>query len=221
MWVFLYQEMLQYSADANWVSYNLLWHCPSDPTELSLVVLPTLKIPIASPRLSPTFLLCCSVTKLSPVLCDPMDCSMPGFPVLWYLLDFAQTHVHWVGDAIQPSHPCVPFSSCPSSSPSSGPFPMSPFFSSGQSIEASPCLSYEYSGLIYFRIDSFELLAVQGTKESSQAPQFKSIISSVRTLCYVPTHIHNSYWKNHSFDYKGPLRWLRHRLLQALPAPDP
>ena len=138
---------------------------PQGSRSLSLVVLPTLKIPIGSPRLSPKFLLCCSVTKLRPILCDPVDCSMPGFPVLWYLLDFAQTHVHWVGDAIQPSHPRVPFS-CPSSSPSSGPFPMSPFFSSGQSIDASPCLSYEYWGLIYFRIDSFELLAVQGTLKS-------------------------------------------------------
>ena len=38
-------------------------------------------------------------------LCNPMDCSMPGFPVLYYLLEFAQTHIHWVSDAIQPSHP--------------------------------------------------------------------------------------------------------------------
>ena len=48
---------------------------------------------------------CCSVTKLCPVLCDPMDYSTPGFPVLCYLPEFAQTHVHSVGDAIQPSHP--------------------------------------------------------------------------------------------------------------------
>ena len=48
---------------------------------------------------------CCSVTQLCPTLCDPMDCSMPGFPVLHYLLELAQTHVHWVDDAIQPSLP--------------------------------------------------------------------------------------------------------------------
>ena len=42
---------------------------------------------------------------LSPTLCDPMDYSMPGFTVLHYLLEFAHTHVHWVSDAIQPSHP--------------------------------------------------------------------------------------------------------------------
>ena len=47
----------------------------------------------------------CWVTKSRPTLCDPMDCSTPGFPVLHYLPEFAQTHVHWVGDGIWPSHP--------------------------------------------------------------------------------------------------------------------
>ena len=47
----------------------------------------------------------CSVTKLCLALHDPMDCSMPSFPVFHYLLEFAHIHVHWVGDAIQPSHP--------------------------------------------------------------------------------------------------------------------
>ena len=47
---------------------------------------------------------CFSVHQSYPTLCDPMDRSTPGFPVLRYLLEFAQTHVHWVGDAIQPSH---------------------------------------------------------------------------------------------------------------------
>ena len=46
---------------------------------------------------------CCSVN-----LCDPMDCSTPGLPVLHHLPEFAQTHAHWVGDAIQPSHPLSP-----------------------------------------------------------------------------------------------------------------
>ena len=48
---------------------------------------------------------CCSVSQLCPTLCDPMDCSMSGFPVLHYLPELAQTHVHWVGDAIQPTSP--------------------------------------------------------------------------------------------------------------------
>ena len=43
---------------------------------------------------------CCLVTKLCPTLCDPMVCSTPGFPVLHRILEFAQTHVHWIGDAI-------------------------------------------------------------------------------------------------------------------------
>ena len=53
---------------------------------------------------------CCSVAQSYPTLWDPMDCSMPGFPVLHYLLEFAQTHVCWVSDAIQPSHPLLPLS---------------------------------------------------------------------------------------------------------------
>ena len=62
----------------------------------------------------------------------PMDCSTPGFPVLHYLLELAQTHVHWVDDVIQPFYPLViPFSSCPQSFPASGSFPMSWLFSSG------------------------------------------------------------------------------------------
>ena len=48
---------------------------------------------------------CCSVTQLCLALCNPMDCSTPGFLVLRHLLEFAQTHVHRVCDAIQPSHP--------------------------------------------------------------------------------------------------------------------
>ena len=51
---------------------------------------------------------CCSVAQACPSLGDPMDCSTPGFPVLHYLLEFTQTHVHWVNDAIQPSHPLSP-----------------------------------------------------------------------------------------------------------------
>ena len=51
---------------------------------------------------------CCSVTKLYLTLCDLMECSMPGFPVLHCLPEFAQTHVHWVSDIIQRSHPLSP-----------------------------------------------------------------------------------------------------------------
>ena len=48
---------------------------------------------------------CCLVAKWRPTFCDPIDCSTPGFPVLHHLPEFAQTQVHWIGNAIQPSHP--------------------------------------------------------------------------------------------------------------------
>ena len=68
------------------------------------------------------------------------------------------------------------------------------------SISISP--SNEYSGLISFRIDWFDLLAVQGTLESSPTPQFKSISSSVLSLLCGPTLTSaHDYWKDHSFDY--------------------
>ena len=51
---------------------------------------------------------CCSVIQLCPILCDPIDCGTPGFPVLQYLLEFAQIQVHWVSDAIQPPPPLSP-----------------------------------------------------------------------------------------------------------------
>ena len=48
------------------------------------------------------------VLQSGPTFCDPLDCGMPGFPVLHHLPEFSQTHVHWVSDAIQPSHPLLP-----------------------------------------------------------------------------------------------------------------
>ena len=84
-----------------------------------------------------------SVLQSCPTLCDPMDCSTPGFPVHHQLPELVQTHVHRVGDAIQPSHPLSsPFSSCLQSFPTSGSFPMSQFFTSGgQSIGVSASTS--------------------------------------------------------------------------------
>ena len=54
--------------------------------------------------------ICHSVTQSCLTLCDPMGCIMPGYPVLYYLPEFAYTHVYWVNDAIQPSHPLSPTS---------------------------------------------------------------------------------------------------------------
>ena len=85
---------------------------------------------------------CFSVAKSCLTLSDPMDWSTPSFPVLHYLLEFAQTHVHWIGDAIQQL--CHPWSIsfCPQSFPASGLFPMSQLFAAGgQSIGASASAS--------------------------------------------------------------------------------
>ena len=73
---------------------------------------------------------CCSVTQLCPTLCNPTDCSTPGFPVLHYLLEFAQTPLsRWCHPSVSSS--VIHFSSCPQSFPASGSFPMSQFFASG------------------------------------------------------------------------------------------
>ena len=92
-----------------------------------------------------------------------MSSSTPGLSVQHQLLEPTQTHVHWVGDG----HPTIsssviPFSSCPQSFPASGSFPVSQLFASGgQSIGVSA--SNEHPGLISFRMDWLDLLAVQGT----------------------------------------------------------
>ena len=114
---------------------------------------------------------CCgSVAQSCQTLCDPMDCSTPGFPILHYLLEIAQIHVHRVSDAIQSSHPL--------SSPSSPTFNLSQH--QGLSNESALPIrwpkywsfsfsitpSNEYSGLISFRMDWLDLLAVQGTLKS-------------------------------------------------------
>ena len=87
-----------------------------------------------------------SVQLLSHVqLCDPMNCSTPGLPVHHQLPEFTQTHVHRVGDAIQPSvsSSVVPFSSCPQSFPASESFPMSQLFAwGGQSTGVSALASF-------------------------------------------------------------------------------
>ena len=83
-----------------------------------------------------------SVTQLCPTPWDPMDCSTLGLPVHHQLLEFSQTHVHWVGYAIQPSHPLLSPSPPNFYFPASGSFPMSQFFASGvQSVGVSASAS--------------------------------------------------------------------------------
>ena len=95
----------------------------------------------------------------------------------------------------------IRFLSCFLSFLASGSFPTSWLFSSGQSLSFSIRPSSEYSGLTFFRIDWFDLLAVQGTLKSlSPTPQFKK--ASFFSLLYCPTlTVMHDYRKNHSFDY--------------------
>ena len=114
------------------------WNSPYLSQTSPLILLPKLANGLLVLRLY--FLCCCSVTKSCPTLCDPMDCSTPGFPALHYLPEFAQTHVHWVSDAIQIS--VIPFSSCLRFFPASESFIVSQLFASGgQSIQASALAS--------------------------------------------------------------------------------
>ena len=102
---------------------------------------------------------------------------------------------------------CYHFSSCLLSFPASGAFPMSWLFASGgqslgSSVSATVLPVNILSGLTSFRTDWFDLLAVQGILESSPAPQFKGITSSVLNLLYSPTVTSShDHWKNQSFDY--------------------
>ena len=146
-----------------------------------------------------------SVTQSCPTLCDPMNCSTPGLPVHHQLPKFTQTHVHWVSDAIQPSHPL--------SSPS-------PTFnlSQRQGLFQGVSSSHWVAKVLEFQLQhqSFQWtlrtdllldrLVVspcnpRDSQESSPISQFKSIISLALSLLYNPTltSIYD-YWKNHSLD---------------------
>ena len=116
------------------------------------------------------------VAQLCPTLCDPMDCSTPVFPVHHQLPELAQTNVHRVGDAIQPSHPM--------SSPSWSAFNLS-----------------QHHGLFQWVSSSHQVAKVLELQDSQESltPQFKSINSSVLSFLYSRISIHDS-WKNHSFD---------------------
>ena len=110
---------------------------------------------------------CCSVTQSCPTLCNPMDCSTPGFPVLHCPLEFAQRHVHWL---VMPSNYlilCHPILFLPSIflriRVFSNELALCIWWTVYSSFNCSISPFNEYSGLIYFRIDWFDLLAVQGT----------------------------------------------------------
>ena len=149
---------------------------------------------------------CYSITQLCSVCWDPMDCSMSGFPVLHHLPELAKTHIHRSVITSNDLILCRPRLLLPSIFPSIRVF-------SNESVLHIRRPKYwsfnfnispfnEYSGLISFRIDWFDLLcSPRDSQESSPTPQFKSINSLAFSFLYTPTltFIHDS-WKNHSFD---------------------
>ena len=111
-----------------------------------------------------------SVAQSCRTLCNPMDCSTPGLPVHHQLPEFTQTYVHWVGDAIQPSHPLSsPSPPVPNPSQHQGLFQ---WVNSSHEVakvlefQLSTSPSNEHPGLVSFRMDWLDLLAVQGTPKS-------------------------------------------------------
>ena len=139
-------------------------------------------------------------------LCDPMDCSMSGFPVHHQLSELTQAHVHHVSNAIQASHPL--------SSPSSPAFNLSQhqvlFQWVGSSNQVAKIFQLQFQHQSFQWIFRTDLLwywlvwsscSPRDSQESSPKPQFKSINSSVLSFPYSPalTSIYD-YWKNHSFD---------------------
>ena len=133
------------------------------------------------PNSQTLFSISVQVTQLCLTLCDPMDCSTPGLQVSHQLPELAQTHAHWVCDAIQPSHPLSsPSPPAYNLSLHQGLFKWVSFSHQVAKVlefqlQHSP--SNEYSGLISFRIDWFDLRAVQGTLSSLlQHPSKASIL---------------------------------------------
>ena len=145
---------------------------------------------------------CYSVAKLCITLCDPMDYSMPGFPVLYYFPEFAQIHVHWWWWC----HPTnsfsvVPFSSHLQSFPESGSFPISQLFTSGdQSIGVSASASVLPMNIqSWFSLELTGLISLQ-SKELLRVFPSTAIWKHQFFGSQPPTSVHD-YWKKQSFDY--------------------
>ena len=136
-------------------------------------------------------------------LCNPTDCSISGFPVLHHLPELAQTHVYWVCDAIQPSHPIVTFSSCLQSFLASGSFPMSRLLASGgQSIGASASvLPMNIQGLFALGWTGWISLQSKGLSRAfSNTTVRKHQFFGAQPSLWSNSHICTDYWKSHSFD---------------------
>ena len=122
---------------------------------------------------------CCSVTQSCPTLRDPTDCSMPGFLVLHHLPEFAQTHVHWVNDAIQSSHPLLTLSLPALNLSQHQGLPMSWLFVPGGQITgdsaSASVLSMNIQGWFPLRWTGLISLLSKGHPKFSPTLQFKRI----------------------------------------------
>ena len=137
---------------------------------------------------------CCSVTKSCLILCDPMNCSTPGFPLLYCLLEFAHIHVHWVGDAIQPSHLLLPIYPLPSILLSISIFQwVCSLYQVAKVLELQlQHQSFQWiSGLISFKINWFDLLAIQGNFKILQHNSSKA--SVLRHSTFFMVQVSNLY----------------------------
>ena len=149
---------------------------------------------------------CYSVSQSCLTLWDPMDCNVADFPVLHHLLELAQTCVHWVGDAIQPSHPLLPPSPAFNFSQHQGLFPVIQLFtSSGQSIGASASASVlpmNIQGWFPLGLTGFISLLSKGlsrlfSNTTGQKHKFFGTQPSKEGPALISIH---DYWKNHSLD---------------------
>ena len=141
------------------------------------------------------------VVQSCPTICDPMDCSTSGFPVLHHFLELAQTHVHWVSDAIQPSRPLSSPSPPHFNLPEHQSYPMSWLFTSGgQSIGASasvlPMTIQDWFPLGLTGLISLQFKGLSRAFPNTTVHQF---FGTQPSLCPTLTSV-SDYCKNHSFD---------------------
>ena len=141
-----------------------------------------------------TIVCCCSVTKSCLTLWYSMNCTMPGFLVPQHLLEYALTHVHWVGDAIQPSHPLYPLLLMPSVFTSIRVFSLSQFFaSSGQIIGTSASASiFSMTIRDWFPLDLTGLISLmsKGLSRVFSSTVQKHQFFSLQISLWFNTHIH-------------------------------
>ena len=135
-----------------------------------------------------------------------MDCSMPDFPVLHYLPGFAQTHIHWVSDTIQPSHPVTPFSSFPQSFFAWGSFTVSQLFAScGQNIGASDSASFlplNNQGWFHLGLTVWISFQSEGlSRVFSNITVQKHQFFGAQLSLWSNTQIYTWLLEKHSFDY--------------------